>query len=190
MKKWHVFMVPVLLIYCCGCSRNDLSRPKAAELIAIQQKLPIVQTTVFGKYVKKSWSDPSWMPAVCMYNENDYAEAQPRLASWASKGLITISESEERKGECHYLWVNTNLTNEGRKYLVKESGGVHEVKIYELAFGEVTGIQINEQFKAAEVEYTLKKVNISPFSGNISMEPIKKRASFALYDDGWRIQGN
>lgn len=185
MSKWRVLLVPILFL--CACGGNGLSRTRAAELIAKDQKLPATQTIVFGTYIKKSWSDPSWMPAVCLVNGERYSDVQQQLAEWQGKGLISIGEAAEHKGECHYLWATTALTEEGKKYLVKESGGAHEVKIYDLAFGEVTGIQINEQFKSAQADYTVTKINISPFAGRISTEPTQSRMAFALFDDGWRI---
>lgn len=176
-------------ILLCSCS-NDLSRQKAAELISRQQKLPATQTIVLGRYFKRAWSDPSWIPAACLVSGGgkEYSDVEQSLAEWQSKGLISIGEDQTKKGECNYLWATTSLTDEGKKYLVKVSGGAHEVKTHDLAFGEITGIQINEQFKVAEADYTLTKINITPFGNNISTELINRSATFALFDDGWRIK--
>lgn len=191
MKTLRFLLIPILFL--CACNRNDLSRQEAAELISRQQNLPSTQTIVLGRYIKKSWSSPGsgFMPpvTVCVVEGGEtYSDAQQRLADWQSKGLISTGETEEHSGACNYLWATTSLTDEGKKYLVKESDGVHEVKAYDLAFGEVTGIQINEQFKVAEADYTLKKTNITPFASNISPEPTNGKATFALFDDGWRIK--
>ena len=185
MKQLRALLVLVVVV--SACSGNNLSRQKAAELISRQLGLPAAQTIVIGTYIKKSWSDPSWLPAVCLVTGERYSDVQGRLAEWESRGLITIAESRQHQGECNYLWATTSLTDEGKKYLVKESGGALEVRVYDLGFGEVTGIQINEQFKAAEADYTLRVINITPFAGNVSTEPRGGKATFSLFDDGWRI---
>lgn len=178
----------------CSCSGNNLSRQKAAELISRQLKLPATQTIVLGSYFKRSWSDPASGPfgisAACLVSGGgkDYSDVEQFLAGLQSKGLITIGERKDHNGECNYLYATTILTDEGKQYLVKESGGAHEVKAYELGFGEVTGIQINEQLKTAEADYTLSVTNITPFGNNTPTQPIYRKATFALFDDGWRIK--
>jgi hypothetical protein len=182
----------VMLI--CSCNNNNLSRQKAAELISRQLKLPATQTIVLGSYFKRAWSDPASGPfgisAACLVSGGDktYSDVAQSLGELQSKGLISIGERNDHNGECNYLYATTNLTEEGKKYLVKESDGVHELKAYDLAFGEVTGIQINEQLKTAEADYTLAVTNITPFGSNVSTTPIVRKATFALYDDGWRMK--
>jgi hypothetical protein len=36
-------------------------------------------------------------------------------------------------GACPALWATVGLTDEGRKYVVRETSGTHEVKVYELS---------------------------------------------------------
>jgi len=76
----------------------------------------------------------------------------------------------------------------GKKYLVKESKGQYEVKSAEIAFGQITGVQMNEQFKVAEADYTLQRINITPFGSSSSNDIMNRQQSFSLYDDGWRIK--
>ena len=191
MKKLPFLLVSIILLSSCS---NNLSRQKAAELISRQQKLPVTQTIVLGSYFKRAWSDPAsgafGISAACLVSGGDknYSDVAQSLAELQSKGLISIGERKDHNGECNYLYATTKLTDEGKKYLVKESGGVHELKAYDLAFGEVTGIQINEQLKTAEADYTIRVTNITPFGSNISTAPINRKATFALFDDGWRIK--
>ena len=118
----------------CSCSGNNLSRQKAAELISRQLKLPATQTIVLGSYFKRSWSDPASGPfgitAACLVSGGgkDYSDVEQILAELQSKGLISIGERKDHNGECNYLYATTNLTDEGKKYLVKESDGAHEVR--------------------------------------------------------------
>lgn len=171
----------------CSCS-NDLSRQKAAELISKQQKLPTIETIQLGKsYLKESRHD-SW--GVCMVIGDKYSDSgvKERLDGLQAKGLISIGEKKQHDGECNYVWATVELTNEGKKYLVKDADGEYQIKVNELTFGEITGIQIHEQFKVAEAGYTLRRINITPFGSSISTVPINRNATFALFDDGWRIK--
>jgi hypothetical protein len=170
----------------CSCGSNDLSRPKAAELISRQLKLPMTETITLGKsYLKKSWDD-SW--GVCMVIGDKYPDVKKWLDELQAKDLISISEDRQHEGTCNYLYATVTLTDEGKKYLVKDADGAYHLKADELTFGEVTGIQINEQLKTAVADYTLKRTNLTPFGSNISTQPITKQATFALFDDGWRIK--
>ncbi|MEI7526683.1 MAG: hypothetical protein WCJ95_20210, partial [Mariniphaga sp.] len=65
------------------------------------------------------------------------------------------------------------------------------VKIDSIKFGEVTGILEMKEANKAEVEYSVFRNNVTPF-GNIVWnyvegEGIKKKVTFARYDDGWKI---
>ncbi len=183
--KNYLIIVFAFLILVSSC-RNDLSRGKAKELITQKNKLPQVETTKLAKkYLIKSWGD-GWK--LCGVNGERYSNAKNRLTDLHSKGMISLSESQEHQGGCHYHWVIASLTPEGQKFLIKESYGEFEVKTCEISFGEITGIQQQDQFKEAIAEYTLLKINPTPFCGEIPSDPIKKSANFSLYDDGWRIE--
>lgn len=175
-------------------STNALSRKKAEELIVKALNLPATQTIVLGSYFKRSWSDPASGPfgisAACLVSGGgkDYSDMKQILDEWESKGLISIGEQNDHKGECNFLYATTTLTEGGKKYLIRESDGVHVVKAYELAFGEITGIQLFKDSNTALADYILKITNITPFGSHFSTQPISRQATFALYDDGWRIR--
>ncbi|MEK6320241.1 MAG: hypothetical protein AABN33_01020 [Acidobacteriota bacterium] len=186
-KRVFKMSLALATMLLCSCS-NDLSRQKAAELIARQQKLPAIETIQLGKsYLKESRHD-SW--GVCMVIGDKYSDSgvKERLDGLQAKGLISIGEKKQHEGECNYVWATVELTDEGKKYLVKDGDGEYQIKVNELTFGEITGIQIHEQFKTAEADYTVRKINLTPFGGNISTAPMNRRATFALFDDGWRIK--
>lgn len=172
---------------------NSLSRQRAAELISRQQHLPTAIITTFGTYSNKAWSNPSRFPAACVVNEQSdtYASMKERLEDWRTKGLITLGETQTHQGECNYSWWTTDVTSKGSPYVLRAERtgafGSFDVRIYDLAFGEVTGIQVNEQFKFAEADYTLKAMNITPFATELPTQPITRKAHFRLFDDGWRI---
>jgi hypothetical protein len=173
---------------------NTLSRKKAQELITKAMNLPATQTDVLGSYFKRSWSDPASGPfgisAACLVSggARTYQDVEKILVDLQSKGLISIGERKDHQGECNYLYATTSLTEAGKKYLVKELNGAVQVKTCDAIFGEVTGIQVFEQTKTAVADYTLKVINITPFATNVPAGPISRHATFALYDDGWRVK--
>ena len=185
-----VVVMSCTAIFLVSCSNKNLSRGQAAELISRSLKLPEVKTVELRKsFVKKFWSDPSSMPAVFAGNANEYSEAKTKLDELEAKGLISVGETKEhRNGGGNFLYATVKLTDAGRKYLVKETDFAYQVKTGEIVFGEVTGVQIHEQFKVAEADYTLKWANMTPFGSSVSTQPINRKASFGLFDDGWRIQ--
>jgi len=129
------------------------------------------------------------MEKICMVREARYSVAKSKLDDLQSKGLITINESDQYSDGCHYTWANAILTNDGKKYLVRDVNTEYEVKTCEIAFGQITGVQMNEQFKVATADYTLQRINFTPFADSSSNQDITRHANFSLYDDGWRIQG-
>ncbi len=190
-----VVVMSCTAILLVSCGNKNLTRGEAAEKISRSLNLPAFETTQIDKsFVKKFWSDPSMMPAVFAGNAHEYSDVKDRLDELQAKGLISVGEIQENQGQGHFLIATVSLTDAGKKYLVAETAAGfqvkagYQVKINEIVFGEVTGIQMNEQFKVAEVYYTLKKANGTPFGGNVSTEPIERKATFTLFDDGWRIQ--
>jgi hypothetical protein len=191
-KASRTWLISALVLGSCSACSRDLSRSKAAELISSQQHLPRTQTiTLSGKYLRRSWSRPVvgfGTVTLCVHEGAKYGDVEDRLVYYQSKGLISIGFVRDN-GSCPAIYATVSLTNEGRKYIAAaDSVESHKVKGFDLVFGDVTGIQTNEQFKAAQVDYTLKLTNITPFGSNAGAEPIPRVATFAQFDDGWRIQ--
>lgn len=179
-----------------------LSRARAAELIKRDLRLPASQSVRFGRHIRTARSEPDrsggFMPkiTVCVVNDpgQEYAQRSSELLAWRAKELITLQDVNEQQGNCRYQWVAAQLTDEGRKYLLGQTvrNGVQTftVKTYDLAFGEITGIQVFEQFKTAKVDYTLEKVNVTPFARHVSPGTVNRTATFTLFDDGWRLKAD
>lgn len=182
-------LVPLISLSFFACSK-DLSRGKAEELISQKLNLPQPETMQFDiLYVE---GDIPWnLTHISKQEEN-------MLNYFSNNGLITIQKIPHVTDfpgpmggvlfKQNWKTIKAELTNEGRKYLVGQNKEKYIVKICELSFGEVTGIQTNEQYKIAEVSYTLKRGNMTPFAINVSQNPINRTATFSLYDDGWRIK--
>lgn len=180
MKKNLPIAILPLFLFLFSCS-NDLSRDKAKDLIVQKYNLPQTETVKLGKSYLKKYQNLNGI-----YNETGYSGAKEKLDALLSQGLITIGESQS--GTIGYglmFYATVMLTDEGKKYLIKEDEKDYEMKSNEIAFGEITGIQVNE--KSAEVDYTLQRVNFTPFGNSSSKDIMTERQFFALYDDGWRI---
>ena len=175
--------------------KNNLSESKAKDLIVKKFNLPQIETKkIIKQYLKSQWGDIGFfgMEKHCIVVRDDnidvhYDAAKENLDQLVSKGLIGINESTENNDGCHYVWANVVLTEEGRKYYVSESQDAFELKTDEIDFGEITGIQIQEQQKVAYVSYTLKRGNNSPFNNENNQEQLNRSVTFSLYEDGWRI---
>lgn len=76
-------------------------------------------------------------------------------------------------------------TDEGKKYIVSENAEEYIFKTCDLNFGEITGIQMQEQFKTATANYTII-IKPTPFGFNISQGSENRTAKFSLFNDGWR----
>ena len=112
--------------------------------------------------------------------------------SFQNNGLIVIGQ-KNIQGINGWTWelqswlvYTVTLTDEGKKYLISESDMEFEFKTCELNFGEITGIQMQEQVKVATVNYTIVR-KATPFGFNISQGSENRTAVFSLFDDGWRI---
>jgi hypothetical protein len=122
-----------------------------------------------------------------MIGGDKYSDKKTMLDELQRKHLITINESTTRNDQCTYSWANAVLTDEGKKYLLSETDGQYVVKMCEIVFDGVTGIQLHGENKVAVADFTLKRVNITPFGKNLSQVPFSRQATFSLFDDGWRI---
>lgn len=182
--------ISFILISFSSCGGNKLTRQDAASMIAKKYNLPVKETTKLGKrYLIKSWGDAGdfGMKKICTVVGERYSDVKSKLDNLQSNGLITINENIEDDDRCHYNWANVVLTDLGKNYLVRDADGEFEVMTNEILFGEVSGIQMNDQMKVAQVDYTLQRTNFTPFGSSASHASIAKHSSFSLYDDGWRI---
>ena len=183
------------LLTLASCrSKASISRDQAAGLIKAKLNLPEIETISLKKeYFKGSRADDegSSMPTLCIdsVGEDGLASEKPALEALRAKDVISFGkDSAKRKRKCVYLYATVSLTDEGRKHLVRETSEAYILKAYELNFGEVTGVQVNEQLKQAQVDFTLVVSQITPFARGIPGSPMGRQASFSLYDDGWRMQ--
>jgi hypothetical protein len=199
MKNLTSFSFSLIIMSCISftsCSDN-LTREKAEKLILTKYNLPKQVTEELG------------------YGNLNYS-AYPNLSLedyLVKHNLITfefIGNSRDMFFE--YRQYKLELTAEGKKYLLSTTSNragepIYLVKVTEKVFGEITGIREIENQKIAEVDFTLKYENTTPFGEAYSLkaealersrtaylpyykngEVFKETITMVKYDDGWRIE--
>ncbi len=71
--------------------------------------------------------------------------------------------------------------------MISETDTDFVVKTAEITVDEVTGIRTNKDQNAAIADYTLKRINVTPFASDNQELPKGGQAQLVLYDDGWRV---
>lgn len=195
-KKIVSFSFLLMSIFFFSSCSNKLTRDKAEQLITQKFNLPETITE------KLRYGDV-------------YYDVNPKLALenyLVEHKLITFLYIENVRR--NMFWAERryklDLTQEGQKYVktsTSNSDGnpIYLIKVADRVFGEITGIKEIEEGKRAEVEFTLKYANITPFGEAFSYqaqalsnelilpyyrdgETFNKTVMIAKYDDGWRIE--
>ena len=185
LQTSKIILLALTLPALFGCDGNKLSRSEAKNLIVKAYSLPRNESVELKKTYYISQQSHGWSTA--LISGERYSDHKRKLEELQSKGVITIGDTTFYGTDIDITSAIVKLTNEGKKYLIQDDGDKFIVKSCEVDFGEITGIQIQEQFKVAEANYTLIRKNITPFGENISQRPENRRSTFSLYDDGWRI---
>ncbi|MEC5143206.1 hypothetical protein [Chitinophaga sp. 212800010-3] len=167
----RTLLLILAIAFLSACSSKKLGREQAAEII----KKAYPRTIDWDIYT----ADPqSAAKALNTKLEQDGYIIIQKKQSLADIGNPFISFTEKSKP---YLME----TPEKDKAI-----NVQKVKLAEQHFKEVTGMQLLSNDKKAIVEYTVIYQNVTPFVplSTLKIEPeLKRKAYFALYDDGWRI---
>jgi hypothetical protein len=119
------------------------------------------------------------------------------------EGFVKLKEEQMRYAPMFVRTYSVHLTEKGEPYRQKSTKDAHVVRMCVLEVEEVTGIQQNADKTRAEVHYTVKSTNFSPFAALQPKGPCfrlfsdKKAtlekavfsdiAKLALFDDGWRV---
>ncbi len=179
-----VFAIFLVTVSSCG---NDLSRDKAATLIIEHRQFPKVESTDISKiYVVKFWIE-GHTPGICRQFPL-FAEVSAKLKDLETKKLIQISERSVWQNSCNHIFADITLTDEGRKYLISETDKDFVVKTAEITVDEVTGIRTNKDQNSAIADYSLKRINVTPFGADSQGVPKGGQVQLMLYDDGWRVE--
>lgn len=175
-----------------------MDRNEAKRMIIESKNYPIKQNHEITKaYIKDMNTEGRGVTIVL--GEDDTKKEEKIIKQFQSLGLLKLEETPHREETTAFLlgttvrtWtsVKVELSQAGRKYLIKEDEKTYTVCLWETDVKEISGIQERPENKAAQVEYILFNTNITPF-GSIFSDQKKEQnrtANFSLYDDGWRIQ--
>ena len=198
MKKYF-FLLPLIILATTSCKKK-LDREDAKQQIVNSANYPLVVDYSFTNSFTKDFFNASDQ-VVATVGEEEWEKAKTIIEGFKNAGLVTFEETPQRKeiaglffnrpsGYQTWTDVKVFLTDEGKKYLLKENNGTFKVKLWETNLTDITGIQEMEQDKRAKVDYTISNSNITPFGETFSNKTntISKTIYFSLYDDGWRIQ--
>lgn len=173
MKKLAIF-VTIYTVILGGCTSKELSREEAFRLIQQGKRYP--QLLDYDIYC----GDPQHAKKVIDVG----LEAQ---------GLVTVQRTQ-KLGEIGSPLIH--FTDKAQSYLLAtsesdKSSNIQKVKLADEELVEVTGIKTGQSGKDAVAEFTTAYKNLTPFSvlvpANFKQQATRK-ANFALYDDGWRLE--
>lgn len=174
MKKLYIIL-SIFYFTIAGCTSNkELSHEEAFKLI--QQGKHYPQLLDYDIYC----GDPKHAKKVI----DTGLEAQ---------GLLTVQRTQ-KLGDIGSPLIH--FTDKAQAYLLPtpesdKSSNIQKVKLADEELVEVTGIKTGQSGKDAVVEYTTAYKNLTPFSvlvpTNFNQQATRK-ANFALYDDGWRLE--
>lgn len=196
MKNLLFFLLTIAFV-STSCHKQ-LKREDAKTMIAASQGYPKQKSFEITKsYIKDVITEGRGVTA--LIGEEEFKETENAINQFTSLNLLKLDETQQRDVTTQFLlgttvrtWtsVKVSLTDEGKKYLVKDNGKSYFVRLWETDINEITGIQEMKQSKTAKVDYTISNKNITPFGASFSDKNQVKHLSayFSLYDDGWRIQ--
>jgi len=203
--------IGIIVLFMFGCSK-ELSRDESKKLIIQKYNFPYDETREINLFQQTSTEFKSTSG-----DAHNIPPKQGVMLNLEQAGLITyniertsfntrevwwdgplgfsapnetVRNAHRQKGyRQEFITKETynhigNLTEKGRQYLA--AGGV---KVAKIEFGEITGIVERKEFNIAEVNFTERRQDITPFGRalNIYEETFNRSATFTRYDDGWRI---
>ncbi|HQS22893.1 MAG: hypothetical protein B7Y11_01670 [Sphingobacteriia bacterium 24-36-13] len=169
-----VFFAACILMTACSNDNKDLSRDEAMNLIKQETAYPkVVEYDLFC-------GDPEFAKKVLD-------------AGLETQGLLTVQRTQKLSDVGKPI---IQLSGKAEPYLLPtpekdKSINIQKVKLAEEELKEVTGIKMTEDGKGAVAEYTTTYKNVTPFSALVNTDFQKEnihQATFALYDDGWRLE--
>lgn len=173
MKKSILFFT-LYSALIAGCTSKELSRKEAFKLL--QQGKHYPQLLNYDIYC----GDPEHAKKVID-------------AGLEAQGLLSVQRTQ-KLGDIGSPLIH--FTDKAKAYLLPtpesdRSSNIQKVKLADEELVEVTGIKTGQTGKDAEVEFTTAYKNLTPFSVLVPTNfknHATRKANFALYDDGWRLE--
>ncbi len=186
----------VSCFFCLFSCSNHLSRDSAKEAIIKSEDLPKHIFYEFDRtYLKGVTTEGN---GATSYLGKYFKDVENMITFFQNKGLVAINEQTQSDTSTvfllgttirTYVWENIELTDLGKKYFEHSTKEGYKVRIWDIDFGQIDGIKDINDDKNAEVTYTVKKINITPFGKFFVDDPTNANlvALFSKYDDGWKI---
>lgn len=187
-------LIAVVVVLCsvASCNTRSLSRATAEQAITASGKFPIASHREIKREYHKRDSDG----LVFFYNESgmgDKVVPMPDISYFIEAGLLTSTDAG-RFGP-NYSNIALGFADRTKSYEVPTDNRYWMgIKLCDLVFGAITGIQVNEQAGTATVDYTIRPTNWTPFGDYYKRqspqdfpEVIAQSATFSRYDNGWRL---
>lgn len=174
MKKFIIILLPIAFLISSCAEKNELNREEALRLIKQDKQYPtVIDYDIFC-------SDPEFAKRVLD-------------AGLETQGLVTVQRTQKLADAGKPI---IQFSDKAEPYLLPTSEkdksiDIQKVKLAEEELKEVTGIKMTDDGKSAVAKYTTSYKNITPFSSLVNTDFKEKdthTATFALYDDGWRLE--
>lgn len=186
-----IYIVLLCFVILQSCS-DKLTRNQAEKEIVKKMELPSMETLKLQKKYLTDHQPVQGFGMVCLkIGDFNFSEYENILNSLQKRKYINL-KIDEYYNDCNDLYTNVELTEMGEEQLINETDGFFEIKLCDVAFGEITGIIEYTELQVADVNYTLKRENYTEFglimiNNKKKDETIKRLANFSKYDDGWRM---
>ncbi|MCR4341305.1 MAG: hypothetical protein NUW01_15615 [Gemmatimonadaceae bacterium] len=184
-RRLGVSITGSLALLSLACSPDQLSRATAEQALR-KLAFPVAEERILGSYGKIG--NRYWNMGV--YPAQEVSIDWLLGTNWFTESVAVPRGNYSRV---------TLLPTDAIKPFVLETldafgAPVYRVKLHEFAFDAISGIVENNQTKTATVEYTIRRVNWTPFGDYFRKqdpskyaEQVAAKAQFVKYDDGWRI---
>jgi hypothetical protein len=195
MKNIFILLsaIPVLTTSC----KKHLSKKNAEAQITATGHYPVIKEYSFTKAFTKDMNTDGNGVTV-MIGEEEFKEKQKMIEDFEKKKLVAFTEEPHREEITAWLlgttirtWttVSISLTEEGKKYMIRENNDNYTVRLWETSIDKINGIHETNGGKNAEVYFLISNKNITPFGESFEERNIKTNRTmyFSLFNDGWRI---
>jgi hypothetical protein len=190
MTKIPTLCVLLVFSFLAGCQGRSLSRQTAASAITAEVSFPFAEYRELApSQFYKQDSDGSFFINNWPFGTSPIPAD---IAHFIQTGLLTTVFVDHNGNVMSTVRLASTSTTEGLRK--PDDQGKFEIKICDHVFGDITGIQTDEQAGTSIVEYTVKRTNWTPFGEyyrqqNPQLYPdiVALKAIFKRYDDGWRL---
>ena len=194
----------IIISLMLGCSKQ-LTRDEAEKQIKQKFQLPHPELKDFPLSMDAGlaieWSCPAqkqnWIDGhiqdklpYLLELENEglikYIIDKTAVETYKEYNLKYYPRQDEMNGTRYHYYHTISYTDNGKQYA---SNNGSSVRVATIEFGEITGIVERKEMNLAEVNYTERRKDITPFGKalNVNEETFNKTATFTKYDNGWRI---